>query len=250
MRLRFVCGLVAALAAVLAAALPLSAQSTGGDGYLFSPPKATFSLRGGFARANASSDLFSFVTNRLTVDRGDFSGLSLAGDLAFRVHSRVDLLLGTGISTRVKRSEDRDFIGTDDLPIEQRTTFRRIPMTAGVKLHLRPEGRTISKLAWVPSKVSPYISAGGGMMYYVFKQDGEFVDYKTFDVFRTALKSTDVSAMAFGAVGTTYSLTPRVGLNAEARYEHARGALSADFRDFSPIDLSGVGLTAGFLFRF
>ena len=246
MRLRFVCGLLVAFAPMMS----LSAQSTGGDGYLFSPPHATFSLRGGFARANASSDVFSFVTERLTVDRGDFSGLSLAGDLAFRVHSRVDLLLGTGITTRVKRSEDRDFIGTDDLPIEQRTTFRRIPMTAGVKLHLRPEGRTISKLAWVPSKVSPYISAGGGMMYYVFKQDGEFVDYKTFDVFRTALKSTDVSAMAFGAVGTTYSLTPRVGLNAEARYEHARGALSADFRDFSQIDLSGVGLTAGFLFRF
>lgn len=246
MRLRFICGLLA----VLAPTLPLSAQATGGDGYLFSPPHATFSIRGGFARASASSDVFSFVTERLTVDRGDFSGLSLATDLAFRVHSRVDLLVGTGINTRVKRSEDRDFIGTDDLPIEQRTTFRRIPLTAGLKLHLRPEGRAISKLAWVPSKVSPYFAAGGGMMYYLFKQDGEFVDYKTLDVFRTTLKSTAVSAMAFGAVGTTYSLTPHVGLNAEVRYEHARGALSSDFRDFSPIDLSGVGLTAGLLFRF
>jgi hypothetical protein len=64
------------------------------------------------------------------------------------------------------------------------------------------------------------------------------------------LKSTDVSAMAFGALGTTYSLTPHVGLNAEVRYERAQGALSSDFRGFSPIDLSGVGLTAGFLFRF
>jgi hypothetical protein len=246
MRLRFVYGLLV----VLAPMLPLSAQSTGGDGSLFSPPHATLSLRGGFGRANASSDVFSFVTERLTVDRGDFSGLSLAGDLAFRVHSRVDLLLGTGITTRVKRSEDRDFIGTDDLPIEQRTTFRRIPIMAGLKLHLRPEGRTISKLAWVPSKVSPYVAAGGGMMYYLFKQDGEFVDYKTFDVFRTSLKSSDVAAMAFGAVGTTYSLTTHVGLNAEVRYEKARGALSSDFRGFSPIDLSGVGLTAGFLFRF
>ncbi len=238
------------LLAVIIPALRLSAQSSGGDGYLFSPPHATFSIRGGYARASASSDLFSFVTDRLTVDRGDFSGLSLATDLAFRVHSRVDLLLGTGINTRVTRSEDRDFIGTDDLPIEQRTTFRRIPIAAGLKLHLRPEGRAVSKLAWVPSQVSPYVAAGGGMMYYLFKQDGEFVDYKTFDVFRTSLKSSDVSAMAFGAVGTTFSLTPHVAINAEMRYEQARGALSSDFRDFSPIDLSGVGLTAGFLFRF
>ena len=246
MRQRFFHGLLAALVPLL----PLSAQRSGGDGFLFSAPHATFSLRGGYARANASSDVFSFVTERLKVDRGDFSGLSIAGDLAFRVHSRVDVLLGTGISTRVKRSEDRDFIGTDDLPVEQRTTFRRIPITAGLKLHLRPEGRTLSKLAWVPSKVSPYVAAGGGMMYYLFKQDGEFVDYKTFDIFSTSLKSTDVSAMLFGALGTTYSLTPRVGLNAEVRYERAQGALSSDFRDFSPIDLSGVGLTAGFLFRF
>ncbi len=246
MRTRFFCGLLAALVS----ATPMSAQSRGGDGFLFSPPHATLSIRGGFARPSASSDVFSFVTERLTVNRGDFSGLSLATDLAIRVHSRADVLVGTGISTRVKRSEDRAFIGTDDLPIEQRTTFRRIPITAGLKLHLRPEGRTISKLAWVPSKLSPYVAAGGGMMYYLFKQDGEFVDYKTLDVFGTSLKSTDVSAMAFGSVGTTYSLTPHIGLNAELRYEHARGALSSDFRGFSPIDLSGVGLTAGFLFRF
>lgn len=246
MRTRFFCGLLAALVP----AVPMSAQSRGGDGFLFSPPHATLSIRGGFARPSASSDVFSFVTERLTVNRGDFSGLSLATDLAIRVHSRADVLVGTGISTRVKRSEDRAFIGTDDLPIEQRTTFRRIPITAGLKLHLRPEGRTISKLAWVPSKLSPYVAAGGGMMYYLFKQDGEFVDYKTLDVFGTSLKSTDVSAMAFGSVGTTYSLTPHIGLNAELRYEHARGALSSDFRGFSPIDLSGVGLTAGFLFRF
>lgn len=246
MRTRFFGGLLA----VLVPTLPLFAQSKGGDGFLFSPPRATLSIRGGVARPSASSDVFSFVTERLTVDRGDFAGLSVATDLAFRVQSRVDLLLGTGLSTRVARSEDREYEGTDDLPIEQRTTFRRIPITAGLKLHLRPEGRTIGKLAWVPSKLSPYVAAGGGMMYYLFKQDGDFVDYQTLDVFSTTLRSTDLTPMAFGSLGTTYSLTPHIGLNAEFRYEYARGALGSDFRDFSPIDLSGVGLTAGVLFRF
>ena len=246
MRMPFLCGVMA----VLAPALTLPGQSRGGDGFLFAPPHATFSIRGGFARPSASSDVFSFVTERLTVDRGDFGGLSIVTDLAIRVHSRVDLLAGTGLSTRVARSEYRNFVDNDDLPIEQRTTFRRIPITAGLTVHLRPEGRTVSKLAWVPNKLSPYIAAGGGMMYYVFKQDGDFVDFRTRDVFSTSLRSTDISAMGFGALGTTYSLTTHVGLNAELRYEQARGNLSADFRDFSPIDLSGVGLTAGFLFRF
>lgn len=234
----------------LVAAPTLSAQARGGDGFLFSPPRATWSVRGGFAQPTASSDVFSFVTERLTVNRGDFGGLSLATDLAFRVHPRVDVLVGTGINTRVARSEYRDFVDTDDLPIEQRTTFRRIPLTAGLKLHLRPEGRSVSSLAWVPTRMAPYLAAGGGMMHYVFQQDGDFIDFKTLDVFRSTLKSVDLSAMAFGAVGTTYSLSPHIGLNAELRYEQSRGNLSSDFRDFAPIDLSGVGLTAGFLFRF
>ncbi len=246
MRLGFLRGLLAALVPML----PLTAQSRGGDGFLFSAPHATLAIRGGFARPNASSDVFSFVTDQLTVNRADFGGFSLATDLAFRVHSRVDLLLGTGVSTREARSEYRDFVDLDDLPIEQRTTFRRIPITAGLKLHLRPEGRSLGKLAWVPTSLSPYVAAGGGMMYYLFKQDGDFVDYQTLDVFSTKLTSSDVSAMAFGAIGSTYTLTPHIGLNAELRYDHARGMLSSDFRDFSPIDLSGVGLTAGLLFRF
>lgn len=247
MHLRSFCG---AVLAALVPALTLPAQSRGGDGFLFSRPHATLSIRGGFARPSASSDVFSFVTDRLTVDRGDFGGLSVATDLAFRVHSRVDLLMGTGISTRVARSEYREFVDNDDLPIEQRTTFRRIPITAGLKVHLRPEGRQVGRLAWVPSKLSPYIAAGGGAMYHLFKQDGDFIDFRTNDVFSTTLRSTDLSAMAYGAVGTTVSLTSHVGLNAELRYEHARGNLGSDFRDFSPIDLSGVGLTAGLLFRF
>ena len=246
MRMPILCGVIAVLTPTLA----LSGQSRGGDGFLFAPPHATLSIRGGFARPNASSDVFSFVTERLTVDRGDFGGLSFVTDLAIRAHSRVDLLVGTGFSTRVARSEYRKFVDNDDLPIEQRTTFRRIPITAGLKVHLKPEGRAVSKFAWVPATLSPYIAAGGGMMYYVFKQDGDFVDFRTLDVFKTSLRSTDLSAMAYGALGSTYSLTPHVGLNVELRYEQARGNLSADFRDFSPIDLSGVGLTAGFLFRF
>ena len=238
--------------AVLAAlpVLPLSAQSGGGDGYLFSAPHATLSIRGGLARPTASSDVFSFVTERLTVNRGDFVGVSFASDLGFRLTHRIDLVLGTGISTRERRSEYRDLVDMDDLPIEQRTTFRRIPMTAGVKVHLRPSGRSVGKLAWVPTRLAPYVAAGGGMMYYVFKQDGDFVDYQTFDVFRTSLRSTDVAGMAYGAVGGTYSLAPRIGVNVEVRYDRARGPLDADFRDFDPIDLSGAGLTAGFLFRF
>jgi hypothetical protein len=228
----------------------LSGQAGGGDGYLFKAPTVSWSIRGGVAQPRASSDLFTFVSERLTVDRADFAGISLASDLSFRVRSRLDVVVGAAISTREVRSEYRDFVDLDDAPIEQRTTFRRIPMTAGLKLHLRPDGRSVGRLAWVPARLAPYVAAGGGVMYYVFKQDGDFVDFQTLDVFPTTLRSSDVSAMAYGALGGTFSMTPRIGLNTELRYDYARSALGTDFKDFAALDLSGVGVTAGLLFRF
>src|SRR3954468_3507599 len=67
-------GLAAVVA--LAAAAPAHAQSTG-DGFLFHRPMARISVRGGYAVARAGSDLFDFTTENLTLQKRDFSGLSL-----------------------------------------------------------------------------------------------------------------------------------------------------------------------------
>lgn len=237
--------------ALSSTASPVRSQSRGGgDGYLFKAPTVAWSLRAGVAQPRASGDLFAFVSERLTIDRADLAGIALATDVSVRLRPRLDVVIGAAISTREVFSEYRDFVDLDDLPIEQRTTFRRIPLTAGLKLHLRPDGRSVGRLAWVPARLSPYVAAGGGVMYYVFKQDGDFVDYQTLDVFPTTLRSSDVSAMAYGAFGGTYSMTPRIGLNTEIRYDYARGALGTDFKDFAALDLTSVGFTAGLLFRF
>lgn len=63
----------------VAALLTLGAPVSGGDrGFLFRPPSGTLTLRGGFDRAGAGGELFAFVTDRLTVSRGDFGGATLA----------------------------------------------------------------------------------------------------------------------------------------------------------------------------
>ncbi len=232
---------------------PAAAQPRGGEGFLFKRPTGTFSLRIGVGQPNVSADtldVFGFAQQRLTLRRRDFLGLAAAADAGISILPRLDLILGIGITTRRAESELRDFVDLDDLPIEQRTTFRRVPVTAGLKWQVTAPGRSVSSLAWVPARFAPYLAAGGGVINYTFKQEGDFVDFETLDVFNATLTSNGWTGTAYGAAGGTLTLTPSVGLTAEVRYDYARTSLDPTFEGFRPIDLSGVGITAGVLLRF
>jgi hypothetical protein len=239
-----------ALAAPLVAGAQGRRGQTGGDGFLFGRPRASLTLRGGFAQPTARSDVFDDATRFLTLSRGDFGGGALGADLGISLTERTSLQLGVAASMRRAGSESRDFEGTDDLPILQTTIFRRVPVTAGLKYHLTAPGRSLGKLAWVPSKWAPYVAAGGGAMYYSYKQDGEFVDFVDLSIFGESLESKGWAPMGYGAAGIDFSLAPHVGLTTEARYDYARGEMSRDFQGFNRIDLSGISATVGIYFRF
>jgi opacity protein-like surface antigen len=241
---------LALLAAALLGARPAEAQSASGDGFLFREPVASLTLRGGFDRATARSDVFSFVTDQLTLGRGDFSGLSVGGDLSMRLAPRVDLVLGASYTGSTTPSEFRRFVDQDDQPIEQTTTFRRVPVTATLKAYLAPRGRSIGRFAWVPARYAPFVGVGGGAMWYRFRQSGDFVDFQTNDVFPDALSASRWTPTAHGVAGVDYSLSPRLALTGEGRYTWARARLSPDFAGFNRIDLSGVSATVGLSVRF
>jgi opacity protein-like surface antigen len=241
--------------AALAFATPAQGQG-GGKGFLFQEPRWTLAIRGGFDRANANSDVFEFVTDELTLERKDFSGYNVGADLAFSVVPRIDVVVGATRSASTADSESRKYIGTDDLPILQTTTFVRMAFTGGVKAYLLPRGQTVGSLAWIPSRFSPYVGAGGGVMRYKFEQEGEFVDANSpnLDIFRDKLTSDDWTPTAHGLAGLDFSLTPHLGVTTEARYSWARGemgnGLDADFLNFGRIDLSGWSATMGLHVRF
>lgn len=247
-------GRVALSAALCASALfvPLAvgAQSGAGDGYMFGAPKATVTVRGGFARPSESSDLYSFVRDELTIARGDFAGGSWSLDAAFFVQPQLAVQFGVGVSSGSTPSVYRDWVDNNDREIEQSSSLRRMPLSAGLRYYLTPPGRSVGRLAWVPARVAPYVAAGGGITWYHFKQTGDFVDYQTLDVFGTELNSEAWSPSAFLAAGADYALGARVGLVGEARYDWASARLSSDFSGFDRIDLSGLALTVGLAFRF
>jgi opacity protein-like surface antigen len=241
------------LAATLLAAAPAHPQR-GGDGFLFRPPAGSVTLHGGFAGATAGSDLFSDVTEMLTLDRGDFGAWSGGGVLSITLRPRLDLALSASYAGRTRSSEFRDWTEhteQGELAIEQATTFLRVPVMASAKAYLTPRGRTIGSFGWVPARTSAYVGAGAGAVWYRFRQEGDFVDLDTLDIFWDEIESSGwaPAAQAFG--GLDYSLTPRVVLVGEARYLYGRADLDRrSFQGFDPIDLSGVAGSIGISFRF
>ena len=238
---------VLALTAFLALAPAAGAQS-GGPGFLFRPPIGALTLRGGFDRALGNSDLFDFVRDELTLERGDFTGLNVGADLAIALSGRVDVVLGASHARSTARSEFRRFVDNDDRPIEQTTAFSRTPVTGSVKAYLAPRGQTLGRFAWLPTRLAPFVGAGGGAMYYRFRQDGDFVR-DDMSVRPDELTTSGWTPTAHGFGGLDVSLSPRLAVTGEARYNWARANTTGDFQDYQ-IDLSGLGATVGLTFRF
>ena len=242
-------GCVPALAAALFLATPVCAQS-GGDGFLFKPPSGTVTFRTGFDRARAGSDLFAFTTDQLTIDRGDFSGGTIAGDVSVRLSNRADVMISVAHSQARNRSEFRHWLDNAGRPIEQTTTFRRVPLTGSIRAYLARPGRSIGHFAWVPARFSPYVGGGGGAMWYSFAQTGDFIDFATTRVFPDSFNSSGWTPTVHGIGGVDISLHPRFALTTEARYEWGKAELSSDFAGFDRLDLSGFTLTTGISVRY
>ena len=242
--------LLIALAA--AAPLPLLAQIAGrsGDGYLFRRPVISLSIRGGYDRPTGGSDLFDFATTQLTLNKRDFAAFGYQADLGVRLANRIDLVLTGGESKRSAPSEFRKFIDKDDQPIEQTTTLHRVPLTLGVKFALTSPGERISQLAWIPSRFTPWIGAGGGSLYYTFSQQGDFVDFQTLRVFGRRFRSDGWAPMAYAHAGADVRVTTRLALTGDVRYSMARGTLNNSFSGFEKIDLSGTAATMGLTVRY
>jgi hypothetical protein len=233
------------------AATESSAQEASGRGFLFGEPKGSVTLRGGYSGANAGSDIFSFVTTELSLNKRDFSSASLAGDLAFRIRPRIDLVFSIDADGMEKESDYREWQDNRGDPIEQRTAFSRQSYMVSAKYYLMPTGRSLGRFAWIPTRYAPWVSAGVGRIYYTLSQNGDFVDFKNGNrVFPDAFKSDQWGASGQVSGGVDWSLNHRWALMSQLRYLLGKAELRNDYDGWEPIDLSGLGFSAGLTLRF
>ncbi len=225
------------------------AQEPSAD-FLFGKPRGSLLARGGWHMAAASSDIYDFFNENLTIEKSDFDSFVFGVDGSFAVASRIDLVAGFEISRASISSEYRDFVDENDLPILQDTRLTIVPVTGSAKFYLTPRGREVSRYSFVPAKLRAYVGGGGGFVWYELEQVGDFIDFVDLGIFTSAFNSSGFgfAAQAFG--GMEVSLTPRWFLVGEARYLWSDAELGDDFVSFEPIDLSGTRITAGIGFMF
>lgn len=235
----------AAALAVLVAAIPAAAVAQEDPDFLFGQPRVTVGLKGGWSQPMAGSDVFDLTRDTLTAQTTDFGSPALGIEVGIRLHDRLALALDLLYMSSETRSEYRNWVDLDDNPIEQTTAFTRIPLTASLKGYLWDRGRSIGRFAWIPRTWTPYAGVGGGVVIWDFEQEGDFVDFDTYDIFTDRFVADGTAGIVHALAGVEVSLGHRWLFTGEARYSWADGEMNDDFTQFQPIDLSGFQLTIG-----
>lgn len=217
---------------------------------MFGRPRGAVALRGSWVFARAGSDLFDFVTDQLTLEPKDFDGPAIGGEVAIAIGSRLEVLGGLEFTKSSAPSEYRRFVDNNNLPIEQETRLKNLHLNGSVRVALIPRGHSVSRLAWIPRGITPYIGGGAGAVRYEFTQTGDFVDFVDLSVFSDVFvsKGWAPSGHVFG--GADIQVYRMLFLQIEGRYLWSSAKLDADFIDFDPIDLAGFRTTAGVSFLF
>jgi hypothetical protein len=237
------------IALALLVVLPRAGSAQTPD-FLFGQPHGMVAVRSGWMMARAGSDIYSFVRNQLTVNKKDFNSPTFGLDFDFAIAPRMTAVAGFDFSGSSTNSEYRNFVDNQRLPIKQTTALHQQNVSGSLKLALTPRGREISRHAWIPSAVTPFVGAGGGLTHYAFNQHGDFIDFTDNSVNTDTLQSSGwaPSAHAFG--GVDIKASRRIYFSVEARYLWSHAKLSSDFSGFKPIDLAGLRMTGGIRYMF
>jgi hypothetical protein len=207
--------------------------------FLFGAPRGWLSLRGSLLFPRAGGDLFSFVSDQLTVDRTDLRAAGFATDVGAVLSPTIDLVIGFDTTRRETGSEYRRFVASNAQPITQFTRLDQLTMSAGVRYSPVGRGRSISRYAFIPRRLVPYAGAGLTTARYEFTQRGQFVDFADLSVFTDRFTSNGWSVGPYVNGGVDVQVWKRLFVTFDGRYTWLHAGLDADFSGFDGIDLAG-----------
>ena len=208
-----------------------SAQAGQRPDFMFGRPKVVAGVRGAWLAPRESGQLFDFIRDQLTIDRSAFMTPAISADAGFMLTDRLSLLAGVEASRATTDSEYRHFIGSDGLPIAQSSTLRHVGIHASLKVALLRSGRRLSRLAWIPRTVTPFVGGGADFVQYRFTQTGEFVDFIDSSIFPHTFSSTGWGRGGHLFGGADIRIWRNVYLTAQGRYVRAHARLGPDFVD-------------------
>jgi len=191
---------------------------------------------------DARADRDVLVGNRdfLAFKIGDFKAATVGGEWLFGLGERVDASLGLGIHSKSVPSVYSRLTHSDGSEIEQDLKLRVAPFTATVRF--LPLGRDAG--------IQPYIGAGVGIFAWRYSENGEFVDFTDFSIFRDRFSASGATAGPVILGGLAVPIGS-FSMGGEIRYQSAQGELPDD-QGFAgaKIDLGGLTYLATFKIPF
>jgi hypothetical protein len=222
-----------------------SPAASGGPDFLFGRPNAWIALSGTWLVPRAGGDLFTFVRDQLTLSPSDFRTPAFTTAFGVALPRRLEVVGDIEISKHAVPSEYRKYVKADRSSITQTTQFDQAALGAGVRYLPLGRGQTISRYAFVPRRIVPFVGAGASFVHYTFQQRGEFVDFVDLSIFAHSFRSTGWSVGPHVDGGADLQIWRMFFLDVAARYTWAHSALSRDFEGFDGIDLAGFKSSTG-----
>lgn len=239
------------VASLLAVPSVIEAQ-VNGDGFLFSKPSGSFSIRAGYALANTNSEPFTVMQSQTTIGPRSFDAFNFGFDFNYFMTRRTDLTFTVDVSTRSNTAEYKEW-EEDGRPIRHQSSLDRVALGGGFRYNLAERGRQISALAFIPAAIVPYVGATGGVLWYELVQKGDFVEItsdSTGNIHNDRLESNHYNLMGQMFAGVERRINERLSLTGETRYTHSTAKLVKDYAGLGDIQLSGLAFSLGATVRF
>jgi hypothetical protein len=246
----------------------LAAQGTQGTAasaerdFLFTRPHFSLTARMGAFLPRAESQFHDFVFDLFTVERGDLRSFTGGLEAGIWLSDRTEALIaidGAAVTQPSTYYEEDWMEETADglVPIHQTTRIVQGPtLSLGARFFPLSRGENLSRFVWAPHRVAPFVSGGVGGTGYRLEQWGDWVaepadpEADEAEIFTADYYSDGAGFLTFLGAGADVQLRPRLALTVEGRYFWGQAQLSDDFRNFMPLDLSGLRLTGGLSFRY
>jgi len=200
----------------------------------------SFTVRLGYLSPRGDSRLWAENVATFDYVVNDFNWLFGGAEFDLELNEFVDLAIGVDGYSRSVVSRYRDFVRDDGTEILQDVSLRVAPITFGVRFF--PAGKFHVLL--------PYVSGGLGLYPFEYREEGEFIDLDTAEIFGATYYDSGLGTGVYAAAGLEASLTHGVFLFGEYRRHFASAGHRGDFGSYGDFDLDASQLSLGFSFRF
>ena len=203
------------------------------------------SAYGGFRVFQFDSGLFGDNEVDFGITDGDFNGGRFGVEVDYALLPKLDISIGFGNASAETRASYLDFTYDDGGEIEHAASVSTTELTLGARFRLLRS----------PAPFRPYLVAGVSGIFYRYLEDGEFINFETFDIYYDAYEERSFLPGFFAGVGADFRVIQlpdgrQVDLFGEFRYARSQGEHADDFGGFGDLTVGRSGGLFGVRIRF